>query len=373
MQCEAWAAQGLPLSFRHRRLVGEPGAGESVEAWARAGRYAALAEMAAAAGASLLLLAHHRRDQAETWLLQALRGAGVAGLAGMPAVQMRNGLVWARPWLAQPRSAIEAYVREHGLTHIEDDSNADARFARNRLRLQVWPALEQAFVGAEQSLAQAAAWSQQAMSLALEVAEEDLLRWQHDDALNVQALSTLSPVRASNLLRAWLQAHLGGPAPSSLVQRLMQELPGRVSGQWPAPGGRLRLYRGHLRLHRGEKRERWPLPRPIDLSEPGLHRCADWGGAWRVEAVAQGGVDAQCLRQLTMCARSGGGQFQHHPGGVPRSLKKAWQSAGVDQSGREGPLLFAGQRLLYLPGLGLDARCLAPAGQAQLSVEWLPD
>lgn len=372
-QCEDWAAQGLPLSFSHRRLDGGPDAGESIEAWARAGRYAALAEMAEAAGASLLLLAHHRRDQAETWLLQALRGAGVAGLAAMPAVQLRDGLVWARPWLAQPRSAIEDYVREHGLSHIEDDSNIDTRFARNRLRLQVWPALEHAFTGAEQSLAQAAAWSQQAMSLALEVADEDLRRWQRDETLDVMALSELSTVRASNLLRAWLQAQLGVPAPGSLVQRLMRELPGQACGRWPAPGGWLRLYRGHLKLERGAQRSDWPAPRQIDLSDPGLHACEDWGGAWRVETVSLGGVHAQLLRQLTMRARSGGEQFQQQAGGVPRRLKKAWQSAGVDESGRQGPLLFAGERLLYLPGLGLDARCLAQAGQAQLSVEWLPD
>jgi tRNA(Ile)-lysidine synthase len=133
-----------------------PAAGESVEALARDQRYAALGRMARAAGATLVLLAHHRRDQAETLLLQALRGGGVAGLAGMPARVERDGLTWARPWLALPRGAIEAYVRRYRLTFVEDDSNADPRFARNRLRHEVWPALAVAFPQAEARLADAA-------------------------------------------------------------------------------------------------------------------------------------------------------------------------------------------------------------------------
>merc|ERR1739841_308703 len=112
--------------------------------------------MARQAGADLLLLAHHRRDQAETLLLQALRGAGVAGLAAMPRQDWRDGVLWVRPWLDHPREAIEAYIAQHGLRHIDDDSNGDPRFARNRLRLQVWPALQAAFPQAKAALAASA-------------------------------------------------------------------------------------------------------------------------------------------------------------------------------------------------------------------------
>lgn len=95
--------------------------------------------MALDEGATVVLLAHHERDQAETLLLQALRGAGVAGLAGMPQSIERHGITWVRPWLRQPRSAIEAYVRLHRLRHVDDDSNEHPRYARNRLRLEVCP------------------------------------------------------------------------------------------------------------------------------------------------------------------------------------------------------------------------------------------
>ncbi|HEX7437194.1 MAG TPA: tRNA lysidine(34) synthetase TilS, partial [Caldimonas sp.] len=112
-RCERWARSGHALRFVVERAVTAPAKGESVEAWARKTRYAALREMALAQGVPLVLLAQHRRDQAETFLLQALRGAGVAGLAGMPRLTERDGITWVRPWLAQPRAAIEAYVRRH--------------------------------------------------------------------------------------------------------------------------------------------------------------------------------------------------------------------------------------------------------------------
>src|SRR3954468_10368457 len=102
-QCEAWARDGHSVVFSSRRIQEAPARGESVEAWARRQRYAALREMAIEHHASLVLLAHHRRDQAETFLLQALRGGGMAGLAGMPRQVEREGITWARPWLDQAR------------------------------------------------------------------------------------------------------------------------------------------------------------------------------------------------------------------------------------------------------------------------------
>ena len=158
--CKRWS-----LRFDMRRLAGKPAKGDSIEAWARRGRYLALAAMAREAGVGIVLLAHHQQDQAETFLLQALRGAGPAGLAAMPARAERDGIVWARPWLIQPAQAIEAYARRHRLQFVVDPSNADLRFTRSRLRAQVLPVLQQSFAGAASLLADSAARNAEAQTL----------------------------------------------------------------------------------------------------------------------------------------------------------------------------------------------------------------
>ena len=141
--------------------------------------------MALAGGADLVLLGHHRRDQAETFLLQALRGGGVAALAAMPKLARRDGITWARPWLDVPREAIEAYAREHRLRWVEDDSNDDDRFARNRLRLRVWPALVGAFGDAEVVLADAATRMAHAAAALDESAASDLATMADDRGLDL--------------------------------------------------------------------------------------------------------------------------------------------------------------------------------------------
>jgi tRNA(Ile)-lysidine synthase len=87
----------------------------------------------------------------------------------------------------------------------------------------------------------------------------------------------------------------------------------------------------------------------------------------------QGGVALAELASLQLRARSGGERFQRAPRSTPRSLKKCFQEAGVASWQRDGPLLFAGERLVFVPGLGVDARVWAPAGVPQLALRWLPD
>jgi tRNA(Ile)-lysidine synthase len=255
-QADAWLAQVQRQAqrwgarFASEQLAGAPAKGDSVEAWARLGRYAALARLAHAHGCGLVLLAHHRRDQAETWLLQALRGAGSAGLSAMPRRAERDGLVWCRPWLEQPREAIEAYVRRHRLRVVEDASNLDPRFARGRLRGSVWPILRAAFPQVDTVLAMAARHAQAAQALADEAACADAALVQAGDALRLAPWLALPPARRANVLRAWLQKQLGQSAPQTLVERLLVEAPGIGPARWPAPGAAVRRQRGELRVDR---------------------------------------------------------------------------------------------------------------------------
>lgn len=246
LQAEAWVThaeqvcQRLAVPLRVARLSGEPKPGDSTEAWARRHRYEALAHMARAEGATLVLLAHHAEDQAETVLLQALRAGGPAGLAAMPSKWCGAGVHWARPWLKQPRAALAAAAARAGLPTIQDPSNTDPRFARSRLRHAVWPALVQAFPQAPQVLGEVARHAAQARALALETAALDLAIC--EDAAGRFCFTpweALPPARRRNVLAAWLARRLPQGSPVALVDRLCDEWHGQ-GGRWPAPGGWLR-------------------------------------------------------------------------------------------------------------------------------------
>lgn len=376
--CARWQRRGWPLQLRWARLSGQPAAGDSVEAWARAGRYAALSRLAHEAGAGLVLLAHHRRDQAETVLLQALRGGGAAGLSAMPARVQRDGLVWARPWLRQPREAIDAYVIRQQLRPLQDPSNLDPRWARNRLRLQVWPALKSAFGDAETALASVARHAQEAQAVLAEVAALDLAPLQDDvGGLRVLVWRQLSPARQANALRAWWMGQAGQGASNTLVARLLAEIPAQGAGRWPVDGQtECVLYRGVLRrVVRARDRAKYPSPAPglvLDLSQPGHWPVPGWGGGFEVCAGRKQGASPEHLRAVQVFERRGGERFQASTLGLPRALKKQFQAAGVAAAGRIGPLLWARGQLLFVPGLGLDARCWAPADEPQLTLCWCP-
>lgn len=239
-------AQRCGARFAAERLQGEPARGDSVEAWARKERYAALARLAHTQRCDLVLLAQHRRDQAETFLIQALRGGGAAGLAAMPRSVQREGITWARPWLDRPREAIDTYLRQHRLRPVDDPSNADVRFARGRLRA-LWPALQAAFPDAEVALARAAQRAAGDAAVVDEAAARDLAACQDPAAaLVVSTWLELPAARQAAALRRWLGSALPQPVPETLVRRLCDELPGCTHARWPAGERDLVLRRGRL-------------------------------------------------------------------------------------------------------------------------------
>jgi tRNA(Ile)-lysidine synthase len=378
--CREWQ---VPLHVH--RLRTKPEAGDSIEAWARRERYRALARMAQEAGIGLVLLAHHRRDQAETFLLQALRGAGPAGLAAMPGSADRQGITWARPWLAQPREAVEAYAAAHGLRHVDDPSNADARYARNRLRLQVMPALGAAFPDAEPALAAAAARMAEAQAALAEWAAADLAACEEGGQLVLDRWQGLSAARRGVVLRLWLRRQLGRGAPQRLAERLMSEWPqASRSASWPVADGRvLRSHRGRLLTTQAGQPEAGaadastPEPLVLAIDAPGHYPQPAWHGMLVVSPVVTEGVPLGWLAECRLQARQGGEQFQLAAGRPARSLKKAFQAADVPAWARGGPLLWAQGRLVFVPGLGLDAhaRQAPPAqpGSPLVALEWRPD
>jgi tRNA(Ile)-lysidine synthase len=342
--------------------------------------------MAQAGGARLLLLAHHRRDQAETVLLQSLRGGTAASTSAMPSMAERGGVVWARPWLGKPAETLEAYVRRHRLKHITDPSNADTHFDRNRLRLSVWPALEAAFPFAEAGLAAAAVQAQACRTLIDEIAALDLAAVSTaDGVLSVGPWMQLSEVRRRFALAAWLGSVLGRAAPESLLGRLLNELPGCRTGAWPLPGlpggGRmaLRLYRGLLAVGPPSLPSRPAGARllvPLEIQASGRMTVPEFRGTLCLQAVESGGISPARLHGARLRLREGGERFQASSLRPPRALKLQFQAAGLPAWVRSAPLLVSPEGIepavLYVPGLGVDARALAAPGAVQCLPVWEP-
>jgi tRNA(Ile)-lysidine synthase len=214
------AALGVPLQVRH--VHARHASGESPEEAARNARYGALARGAREAGLQAVLLGQHADDQVETLLLALSRGAGLPGLAAMPPVFQREGMVFVRPLLALPAQAIREWVREQGLSVVEDPSNADTAFTRNRIRHVLLPALEQCFPQYRETFARSSRHAAQAQELLETVAQEDLARMGGTPALT--ALQALPRARQANVLRHWLRAGHAASASAAQLEELLDQV-----------------------------------------------------------------------------------------------------------------------------------------------------
>lgn len=196
--------------------------GDSVEARAREERYRALAQAAQATGSAAVLLGHNADDQAESVLLALGRGAGVAGLAAMPLRFERHGAEFARPLLAVPGNALRAWLQEHKVPWIDDPSNADHRYTRNKLRHVLMPAVERVMPAFRTSFARSARLAAQADALLQELAQLDM---QHvGNPPQIALLQRLSPERQANVLRHWLKGTYGAVGSESQLRALLHVL-----------------------------------------------------------------------------------------------------------------------------------------------------
>lgn len=390
------AAQALGAGFDARRVdVDKRGSG--TEAAARKLRYRALGEMCRQHGANLLLTAHHLDDQAETVLLQLLRGSGPAGLSGMDAANSapellgNPELVMARPLLRLSRAELEAHAREHGLAWVEDESNLDPRYARNALRHRVMPALAAAFPGFQQRFARSAAHAQSAQRLLDELAGQDLAASLVDDAVDLARLRAMSLDRAYNMLRHWFRLRgLAMPSTAWLVEMVAQLLEARHDAQ---------LLVTHPACHIRRHRDRlYITPKLADLA--GMRDPDDagviekfgesftWSGEGRLAFPAYGGVlqfepaasgfDAAWLRSqpLVIDFRKGGERLKLAPNRPTRSLKVHYQAADVPAWERARlPIVSSKDALLYAAGLGMDCRHWSEAQGERIALRWesLPD
>ncbi len=307
--------------------------GQGVEAAARAARHAVFDTLPVEA----IALAHQLDDQAETVLMNLLRGAGARGASGMPAVRRQRGKLLVRPLLDVPREAIAAYARAHALAWVEDESNAVEALTRNFIRRRIAPLLAERYPRWREALARAARHFSRA------------------------------ELDAQRLVRAFLaERGLRAPSEAKLAEMVRQLAAGASGALLEHDGARWRLYRGKLLAAqptaqpfspvawRGERRLRLPA----------------LGGELRFRRVRGRGIDARLLKQPMLVRLRGGGERLQPDARRPRrTLKNLFQEAGVPAWQRERlPLLFDGDELVWAPGLGIDARYRATARRAG----WLP-
>jgi tRNA(Ile)-lysidine synthase len=229
----------------------------NVEAAARTVRYAALKQDLRSA--EVLLLAHHCEDQAETVLLQLLRGAGLQGLGAMPALGTFGNGRLARPLLGVSRAALRSYAKEHALPFIEDPMNADLRFERAYVRGEVWPVLQKRWPKAALTLNRAAAHLAEGQHLLDETSAALVLQLEQQGGLLVSGLLALSGPRRAAVLRYWLRS-LSLPLPSTaLLARVTGELlqvDRTATPRLTWPGADVRVYDGCVYAFA-------PLPEPL--------------------------------------------------------------------------------------------------------------
>jgi len=373
-----WASAACAQARRLRvpceilRLRLRVGRGESLEARAREARYGALAGRLRAQ--ERLLTAHHQDDQLETMLLALLRGSGVRGLAAMQASSLLGEHRLLRPLLPVSRAQLERYARRQALSWSEDPSNADPRFDRNYLRLQVLPRLKARWPAAAVTASRSAAHLAEARGLLDEAAQRDAARAADGAALRISTLRGFSPAQRSAVLRHWI-AMRGLPLPD---RRRLAEIAGPMLAaredalpcvQWP--GAELRRHGDRLLA-----RSAGAHGRSGPAARSGAPRAMPWDWRHRPQLTLESGGSLTLLPdrhgdvELSMLPcplrvefRRGGERLRDAHGRVP--LKDLLQSHGIAPWQRSAvPLLRARDRIVAVADLWLEPTYRAREGTA---------
>ncbi|AXF85851.1 tRNA(Ile)-lysidine synthase [Ephemeroptericola cinctiostellae] len=371
-EADAWVefVQGFcadkSIHFNHVQL--DPSTrknAQSIEDWARQGRYAALAHMAQSSQVSCILLAQHEDDQIETHLLQKARGAGARGQAAMPTEFQRFNTTWRRPWLSVGQAHIRCYVAHHVVPYVFDPSNLNPQFARNALRighhqaplsvndrLQILTDIQMA----QMSLAHDNAWAEGILLPHYIESKNDI---GEVSCLQNLILRDYTDEQQATLIRHWL-ASVGMRMPTrSALKELIRQLNNSRIDQhmcWKHPdGGVVTRFRNTFIIGRlfpvGHVGKLKQLPMTHDVYGVDIERLKAFG--------------------LTMQMRSGGERIHVHPKRPIIDLKLAYQNAQVPPMLRAHlPLIYCGDALVYAAGIGMNIDECVLGGQ---SLAWSVD
>ncbi len=362
------------LGFEHRALeiIEKPGAGESLEAWAREKRYRLMASKMPEN--AVLLTAHHLDDQAETLLLQMLRGGGASGLAAMPILNKRYGVLHGRPLLGFSREEIAEYARSQELCWIEDESNVDTTFDRNFLRHEIFPLLRQRWPALSKTLGRVAEHQAEARQVMEEMGNIDLayVRDPATGGISIELLEKLPAARQANTVRQWIKS-VDLPVPASVhLEKILDEVvKARADGEplvtWP--GCEVRRHdkylfaMGPLSEHDCKQTIEWPLKEKCHVGGGRLVATRDKGRGIKASSIRDGSLQVRF--------RQGGEKIclprQQHA----KELKKLFQENSVPSWLRERiPLLYHGDELVCVADIWFAADFLSAAGEDSWSIRW---
>ena len=348
------------VPFTQESVTLDQRSGESLEALARAARYQVFARQ----DTDFMVLAQHLDDQAETLLLQLLRGAGLKGLSGMADCR-EQGVTLIRPLLGISRAAIVEYAGQFGLAWIEDESNQDVAFDRNFLRHAVLPVLGKRFPAYRETFARTARHFAEAAGLLDDLALLDARDAIQENRLEVTALRQLPAARAKNLLRYFLDKQgLRMPSAVQLDNMLRQLTDAR-------PDARIHIRQGEFELRRYRDvvytlGRRIQVPSELSLSWQGEEELALPGGRLNFQRRQGEGISLARLsdQPVTVCYRRGGERLRLACGGPTRSLKNLLQESAVPPWQRERlPLVFCGDDLVFVPEVGIACTYRAKPGE----------
>ena len=336
-------------------------AGQGIEGAARDARYESLRRLSVQADCQVLALGHHQDDQVETVLHQVLRGTGLSGASGMKALRQEpNGLWIWRPLLGVTRDQIEAYAMQNQLQWVDDPSNQDTHFARNALRQNILPMIDEHFTAGRKNIVRFAQLLAQSNAQIQEIALDDLNACRSNDlvdsspqllTLSVEKIQLLSPTRQAWLLRAWLKkADLKMPGQARL-KAIQQQL---VAAKSPAQVGiahdgmMLRRYRDCLSIN-------------------GIVRFESTAPAIQYDNVQEMAVGLPSSKLahavLEPAPRTLAQSFRLAANRPSRSLKLQFQAHAIAPWQRQqSAALYDGDDLLWVAGLGMNHQWVVASG-----------
>jgi tRNA(Ile)-lysidine synthase len=378
VNADAWAdfcrlvCQTYKIDCQIVRVKVNAANGKGLEAAARHARYDALNQIKT----DYIALAHHQDDQAETFMLQLARGAGVKGLSAMAKVDDNKRLI--RPLLDISREDIEAYAHAHGLNWIEDESNADTRYARNAMRHDVLPAITNYYPAFHSTLAKTASHMAEASQLLDDLALLDAkammqaTTYSEYSVLDLHALIELSIPRANNVLRFWLaQNGVLMPSAEHLTQLRHQLLQATTSANVKisvAPALSVRRYLSFACLVKDPVKVHF---QPVEWQgQPTL--VLEHGTLSFEKALGQGiSLRSLASKALTIQTRNGGEALRPEINRPRRSLKYLLQQAEIPTWQRaDWPLVMCDQHLICVPNVAIEASLAAQADELGLVIRW---